>query len=202
MFGKRKIRDDIKKIQRVKTWHLIVLLVLTGFLAATFLRLNNIGMVERRNAVISADEVGDSEVIKDRLYDLQNYVSLHMNTDLGQGVYLESSYKRDVEAVYQSVQNDSEVYRLVQDYCKPRFSHWSQAYVQCVANKIAEYPQTAVPDLPSASVYIHDFVSPLWSADFAGLSLLVCIVLTLVILIRIISYLVLRAMLKHRNPII
>ena len=84
-------------MQRVKTWQLIVLLIIVGFIAATFLRLNNIGMVQRREAVLVADKEGNDEVIINRLYDLQRHVSSHMNTDLGRGVYLEESYTRDYD---------------------------------------------------------------------------------------------------------
>ena len=58
MANKGKIRHSIQDLQRVKTWQLIILLILVGFVAATFLRLNNIGMVERRAAVMSADQEG------------------------------------------------------------------------------------------------------------------------------------------------
>jgi hypothetical protein len=199
---RKKIHSDIKKLQRVKTWHLVVLLILSSFLAATFLRLNNIGMIERRNAVISADEVGNKEITKDRLYDLQRYVSSHMNTNLGKGVYLESSYKRDTQAAYEAVESDSNVYRLVQEYCMPRFSNWSQAYVQCVANRLSEYPETELPKLPNTSAYLHSFVSPLWSPDFAGWSLLICAILLVAIIFRITGYFVLKTILKRRYPTI
>ncbi len=53
-------------------------------------------MIERREAVISADKAGDNSVTRDRLYDLQTYVAGHMNTDLSGGVFLESSFERAV----------------------------------------------------------------------------------------------------------
>lgn len=155
-------------------------------------------MIERRNAVISADEVGDAEIIKNRLYDLQRYVSSHMNTNLGQGVYLESSYKRDVQKAYSSAENDSNVYRLADEYCKPRFSSWSQSYVQCIASKLSEYPESGSAIFPNTKAYIHDFVSPLWSPDFAGLTVLLCLFLLTVIIIRFIGYLLLKILLKRR----
>jgi len=68
---KRSIRRDIKKLQRVKTWQLLILLILAGFLSATFLRLNNTGMVQRRNAVAAADKVGDTQQVTERVAGLQ-----------------------------------------------------------------------------------------------------------------------------------
>jgi hypothetical protein len=72
------------------------LLILTSFVAATFFATKHIGMIERREAVISADKAGDNSVTRDRLYDLQTYVAGHMNTDLSGGVFLESSFERAV----------------------------------------------------------------------------------------------------------
>ena len=56
---KRKTRFRIKRLSQVKTWQLMILLVMVGFISATFLRLNNVGMVERRQAVENADKAGD-----------------------------------------------------------------------------------------------------------------------------------------------
>ena len=174
MINKKQIRLNIKKLQHIKTWQLFILLILMIFVAATFLRLNNIGMVQRRAAVLSADEAGDEKVIKERLYDLQLYVTSHMNADLGKGLYLEASYKRAAQAAYDSVETDSKVYQLAQETCAPKFASWSQAYVQCTANELAKYPGTATPTLPGTSAYLHVYASPLWSPDFAGWTALIC----------------------------
>ena len=81
MADKGRIKKNIKDLQRIKTWQLIVLLVIVGFISATFLRLNNIVMVQRREAVITADKEGSQDDIVNRLYDLQRYVSSHMNSN-------------------------------------------------------------------------------------------------------------------------
>ena len=206
MADKRRVQRSIHQLQRVKTWQLVILLILAGFLSATFLRLNNIGMIERRTAVLAADEVGDEDVVINRLYDLQRYVSAHMNTDMGKGVYLESSYKRDVQAAYDAAaaqtNANGNIYKKAQEVCAPQFSRYSYAYVQCTTSELAKYPsaQQLVSEakLPKADAYLHVFVSPLWSLDFAGWSLLVCAVLIIMILARLVSLLVLRAIL-HRE---
>ncbi len=201
----RRVRQSIKQLQRVKTWQLVILLILASFLAATFLRLNNIGMIERRNAVLSADDAGDSEVTINRLYDLQRYVSAHMNTDMGKGVYLEASYKRDVQAAYDKASVDSNpngnIYKKAQEVCAPKFSRWSTAYVQCTTSELAKYPAAndlvSAVSLPRADNYLHVFASPLWSPDFAGWSLLVCFAILLMIIVRLVSLLVLRLILHY-----
>lgn len=199
MVDKKQIRQSIKRLQRVKTWHLLVIFVLMIFVSATFLRLNNIGMVQRRTAVLSADEAGEKDVIKERLYDLQLYVTSHMNADLGKGIYLESSYKRDVQKAYESVETDSQVYQLAQEYCMPQFSYWSQAYVQCTLSELAKYPEAATPVLPDVGVYLHVYVSPFWSPDFAGWAMLICVAIFVMIIARVAGYLILKMLLKYRH---
>lgn len=205
MVDKSRVRRNIKRLQRVKTWQLVILLLLVGFLTATFLRLNNIGMLQRREAVLSADETGDKQATVSRLYDLQRFVSAHMNTDMGKGLYLETSYKRDVQKAYDKVSVDSNpngnIYKKAQEVCAPKFTRWSQAYVQCTSSELAKYPAASnlVTDvqLPRADSYLHVFASPLWSPDFAGWSVLICIALILMIVVRIISVIVLRIILHH-----
>ena len=46
---KKKTKFRIKRLSQIKTWQLVVLLIMSGFISATFLRLNNVGMVEREN---------------------------------------------------------------------------------------------------------------------------------------------------------
>lgn len=206
MADKGRIRRRIKLLQRVKTWQLVVLLILAIFIAATFLRLNNIGMVERRAAVLSADTAGDDRTTVARLYDLQRYVSDHMNTDMGTGLYLATSYKKAVQVAYDKASSDTNpngnIYKKVQDVCAPRFTRWSEAYVQCTSSELAKYPAASnlidAVQLPHASTYLHDFLSPLWSPDFAGWSVLVCIALGLMIIARIIGLIILRIVLHHR----
>jgi hypothetical protein len=202
---KRRVRKTIKDLQRVKTWQLLALLILAVFIAATFLRLNNIGMVQRRDAVISADAAGDQATIIQRLYDLQQYVTAHMNTDLGKGVYLESSYNRDYQAALSSASTDGNqngnIYEKAQEVCAPRFSHYSTAYLQCTIGELDKYPAannpTSTVNFPPPTAYVHDYTSPLWSPDFAGWSVVVCAVLALMIIARLVSLGILKLMLRR-----
>lgn len=204
MADKRQIRRSIKQLQRVKTWQLVVLLIIASFVAATFLRLNNIGMIERRDAVYAADEAGNSDATIDRLYDLQRYVAAHMNTSLGAGIYLEASYNRDKQILLDRASADSNpngnIYKKAQDVCRPQFSRYSAAYVACTTSELAKYPAASELNeevkLPQ-DLYRHAFISPIWSPDFAGWSVLVCVALALMIVIRLVSLLVLRIILHH-----
>lgn len=209
MTDKRRLHHNIKNVQRVKTWQLLILLILAVFIAASFLRLNNIGMVERRDAVLSADQEGDEEVIIQRLSSLQRHVSAHMNTDLGRGVYLEASYNRDLEKWqaerYGDQNPNGNIFKKAQEVCAPRFSSWSTAYVQCVSNELAKYP--SAEDLatdtsrPRQETYIYSYASPLWSPDFAGWAVLVSLVIILVIIARFATLGILHLMLfrQYKN---
>ncbi len=206
MVDKKHVKRNIKQLQRIKTWQLVVLLVLMGFVSATFLRLNNIGMLERRTAVLNADEKGDEQTIRDRLVDLQRYVSSHMNTDLGKGVYLEHSYNRAYQAALDVAASDDNpngnIFVKAQEVCAPRYSSWSESYVNCVAGEIAKYPASsnlASQVSVNPQIYLHDFASPLWSSDFAGWSLVICVVILIMISIRIISVSILKMVLRRHH---
>lgn len=202
---KGRVKKGIYGLQHVKTWQLIILLVILGFVAATFLRLNNIGMVQRREAVINADKQGDKDAITDRLYDLQQYVASHMNTDLGRGVYLEQSYNRDVQRWQENQYGDSNpngnIYKKAQEVCAPQFSYYSYAYLQCTTNELAKYPAAEGPasdtSKPRQEAYIHNFTSPVWSPDFAGWTLFACLFIIVLITVRAISRAVLQLILRR-----
>lgn len=200
----RQVKKSIRQLQRIKTWQLLVLLLLVGFIAATFLRLNNIGMVQRRDAVLSADKSGDGEAIEARLYDLQRYVADHMNTQTG-AFYLEGQYRRDAQEIVDAAKNDDNpngnINVKAEAVCKPQYAVWSPAYVQCFTDELAKFPPSPDPTqnvtLPSTSLYRHNFDDPLWSPDFAGWSVAVGLVIVLMIITRLVSLGVLRLLLKH-----
>jgi hypothetical protein len=201
---RERVKRSIRTLQRVKTWQLLILLILLAFVAATFLRLNNIGMLQRREAVLAADKTGDVQVIQSRLFDLQRYASSHMNSDTGP-FYLEQQYRRDAQKVVDAAKASNNnpngnVHVKAEAVCRPQFTVWSLAYVQCFASELAKYPPSPDPTqnvpLPSTALYRHNFASPLWSPDFAGWSIVACLVVLLMIVTRLVSLGVLRLLLK------
>lgn len=208
MTDKRHVRQSLKRLRQVGTWKLLIMLLLVGMVCATLLRINNNGMVERRNAVMQADRSGDETALRNNLFALQRYASAHMNAGSGV-IYLEESYKRDTQKAFQAAQasmsSNNNPLALADATCKSRFSGWSQAYVHCVAAEQAKYPAAAnyvqfVP--PSSELYRHEFISPVWSIDFAGFSVVLVGVITGVILLRLIGILILKALLrKHYSSI-
>jgi hypothetical protein len=178
------------------------------FVSATFLRLNNIGMAERRTAVLMADKstsaAVDSAVVQNRLYDLQRYVAAHMNTDTGP-FYLVGQYRRDAQKIVDKAKESNgsgvNINAEAEAVCKPRFTTWSPAYVQCFADELAKYPPSDDPvqnvTLPSTELYRYSFAPPVWSPDFAGWSVLICIVIIVMIIARLLSLAILRMLLKR-----
>jgi len=162
-------------------------------------------MTQRREAVISADEQGNSETTRNRLLDLQHYVSAHMNT--GQNdVYLASQYERDkavlVEQAATANQSGAVINQQVDAICKPQFSGYNQGYVDCFAREYAKYAPDSDPvsqiKMPDPDRYRFVFASPLWSPDFAGFSILACVFIVLLILGRMITLVVLKLLLKSK----
>jgi hypothetical protein len=204
--NKRQVKRGIRRLQHLKTWQLVVLLVLAGFIAATFLRLNNVGMANRRDAAIKADATGDQVAIKSRLFDLQRYVTSHMNADMG-SIYLENQYKRDSQQVLDAASGitnpNGNIFRKAQDTCAPKFTHYTQAYLQCVVDYLDQYTPAGTPTstvkLPRADAYRFSYVSPLWSPDFAGFSTLICLFILVMIFARLIGLIVLKFILKMSN---
>jgi hypothetical protein len=201
---KRHIKANIKQLQRIKTWQLLVLLIIIGFLTATFLRLNNIGMVQRRNAVLASDKVGSQADIMNRLLDLQQYSAEHMNSSTGP-FYLEQQFRRDAQNLVDATKNDNNpngnINVKAEAVCRPQYTVWSPAYVQCFTDELAKYPPSPDPvqnvKLPSTALYRYGFDSPVWSSDFAGWTSLLFGGVCVLIAGRLVSLAVLFLMLKH-----
>lgn len=164
-------------------------------------------MIERRNSVYTADEKGDKEVIASRLLDLQHYVSAHMNADPG-SIFLESSYNRDYNAALEATSKaaNANVHKQIDILCKSRYpSNWT-AYFQCFVDQLNKTPEgqdiVKSPQLPLVGTYTHSYVSPVWSLDFAGVSIFISLVILLLIIARIIAYFILYFLIKkHRNTL-
>lgn len=159
-------------------------------------------MIERRTAVFNADELGDEATTRARLFDLQRYAAGHMNSGSGT-IYLESQYKRDTQkAIEKASANDkpNNINLKADQVCKAQFGGYSQAYVQCFASELAKYPASAGPtkvQLPNSNLYRHEFSSPVWSPDFAGFSVLICLIISVLIIARLLSLGLLRLLIRR-----
>ena len=197
-----------QQIARVRTWQLVVIALLLTIISATFLRLNNLGMVERRSAVIKADESGDKVAIKNALVDLQHFMSAHMNTQMNGGIYLSKSYERDRAIVLESANNasnpQSAVYQQASIECRAKWQGGVESfrndYVQCVIDRVSALSSASTPvvKLPKVDNYRYDFSSPLWSFDAAGFFVFLTGVTLVAIVVRVVSSLILSAVVRRQ----
>ncbi len=159
------------KYPKVKTWHLLVVLVPLLFLDATLLRLDHVRMTELRDAVLAADEAEDDEEIMRTLEELKKFVFSNIVISViddngaqriifGTGpFYLEHQYaraanealKRAEEQIGSDSNPNGNIYALASQVCQPQaISHgwaWNDAnYINCMMTEIQKYP--AADDLP------------------------------------------------------
>lgn len=142
-------------------------------------------MLELRQAVYAADERGEG--VQESLVTLQSYVTAHMNTNLDSGdnavyppIQLKATYDRLIIARSETLAtSNAETYTAAQAFCEQQnpndFSGRNR--VPC----IEEYVKgrgVVLPAIPD-SLYKFSFVSPTWSPDWAGWSLLTSIVLAI-----------------------
>ena len=188
----RTVKRALKRISRVRTWQLVLLLILLVLAAAALLRLNNIGMVERRDAVIA-------------LLNLQHYVAHHMNTD-GNTVYLQKQFDRDsAELVKKAVETSraNPINKEVDDICRPQYSGYGQGYVECSRAEHAKRGPGKNPvatlALPDGDNYRYSYAPPLLSFDLAGWVIIAIIIIIGVIIVRTIALWCLLLMLRIKR---
>ncbi len=169
-------------LQRINVYVLVVILVVSITVCVFALRQNNLQALKLRDVVIAADK--DNKDVEGALTELRTFMYSHMNTSLSSGpnaikppIQLKYSYERLVEAEQQrlTVEN-SKVYIEAQAECEKRFPKGlsGSGRIPCITDYVASrgVEQKNIPD----SLYKFDFVSPTWSPDLAGWSMLAAIV--------------------------
>lgn len=219
---KKWLQRKIRKFNALKTWQLLILLILTLFLTATALRLNNVGMHQRREAVIAADKSGDEQRARLATIELANYVKRHMNS--GGIVFNQATgkfkierevvvawrviYERDFEnaknkAATAADNPNGNIFKKAEEACRPRFSGgYSPAYLNCILEEQNKYPSAeniVKTEFPRAEKYNFRFISPLWTPDLAGWTVVVAGFLSFFIILKIISGLILSQIIKRKS---
>jgi len=162
----------------VKPWYFLLIAVVCGSVCVVALRQNNLQMADLRNQVYAADK-NNGNVVK-ALQNLQVYVTSNMNTDLSSGpnapyppIQLQYTYERAVEAAGTAASAaNSQLYTNAENYCQQLdptdFSGHNR--VPCVEQYVENHG-ASLPSIP-VSLYEFDFVSPQWTPDLAGWTLL------------------------------
>lgn len=163
------------------TWpgYFIILAVISAAVCLLALRANNEHMLQLRTQLYQADQ--NNGDVQGALRTLQQYVVSHMNTNLSTGnsgvyppIQLQGTYDRLVQARGASLQQqNSQIYTDAQHYCEKQNSVDFSGHnrVPC----IEQYVQSHGVKLPTIqdSLYKFNFISPRWSPDLAGWSLVV-----------------------------
>ncbi|HVC36409.1 MAG TPA: hypothetical protein VNE40_03130 [Candidatus Dormibacteraeota bacterium] len=177
--NKRQQMASFSRLKSSKTFYLLLLAIISGLISLFALRANNERMVSLRTAVFQADQQNGD--VQTALKNLQAYVTTHMNTDLAAGadavyppIQLKYTYERLVQNQQLQVQaTNGQLYTDAQHYCEQQNSHDFSGHnrVPCIEAYVTSHGATITP-IPD-SLYKFDFVSPKWSPDLAGWSLLV-----------------------------
>lgn len=160
-------------------------------MAVWALRQNNLEMVKLREAVAIADEKGEG--VSDALEDLRQHVYSHMNTDLTNGdnsiyppIQLKHTYERLTKKEKDRVAAINEkVYNNAETICERRFpaGQLRDGRVQCVQDYVTKNSVQENEVVPK-ELYQFAFISPRWSPDLAGWSLVASVVFLLLFILR------------------
>lgn len=183
---KKSLHHWWTKLRRVKPWYFLVLAVISGIVCVAALRNNNLQMVKLRDAVYTADK--NNGDVEGALRRLREYVYAHMNTALASGpnavhppIQLKYTYDRLAKAANAKTNDaNSQIYSDAQKYCEAKIpTGFSGSYrLSCVQSYVTSHGGVAVKSIPQ-NLYQFDFVSPKWSPDLAGWSLVATILFVL-----------------------
>lgn len=192
-----------KRIRPIKVEYILVLLVLSICVNVYALRANNIKMGELRTAVYTADQ-NNANVVS-ALQNLQRFVTSHMNTSLTAGagsvyppIQLKFTYQRLQDAANQAAsQANADLYTEAQKYCEQQNStdFSGRNRVPCIESYVSNHGGPAPKAVPD-SLYKFNFISPTWSPDLAGWSLVLTVGLVLLACFRIMFGLIAAKLLK------
>jgi hypothetical protein len=199
---KKHLHHLWRNLRAVKPWYFLLLAGIFGLISIYALRQNNVTMIKLRNQVYQADQ--DNKDVEGSLRTLREYVYAHMNTDLTSGgnsiyppIQLKYSYDRALAAAGGGSDQNSKIYTDAQTECERQFPHglYGSNRIPCIQSYISSHGIKEAA-LPTASLYEFDFVSPRWSPDLAGWSLVASVLCLGLFVIRLSSELWLRAELR------
>lgn len=190
--SKRYIRRAWRKLKPINTWYFFAAFLVFLAIGVYAVRQNNLRSIELRNEVLEADKAdGD---VEGALQKLREHMYSHMNAGLStstlkQPIQLKYRYERLLEAEHKKTTGDNQsIYDEAQAYCESQFPAGTlrDARVPCVQQYISDHGGQDSSNIPE-DLYKFDFVSPRWSPDLAGWSLLFSGVFLALFLIRFLT---------------
>lgn len=176
---KKHLHHIWRFVRPIKPQYFLIIAVVFGLISVYALRQNNFNMIKLRSAVFQADEHdGNTEAA---LHNLRAYVYAHMNTNLAGGdntiyppIQLKYSYDRAIAANQQSSPDNAQIYNDAQTECEKQFPRGlsGSGRIPCIAQYVSSHGIQEEATIP-VSLYEFDFVSPRWSPDLAGWSMVI-----------------------------
>lgn len=172
----------------------LCLFIISSLTCIFALRGNNETMIILRNQLYTADK--NNGDVNGSLNKLRQYVYSHMNTDLSSGgnsikppIQLEYTYQR-LESAAQSSANNNSLYTEAENYCQAQIpasvSISGSGRISCVQNYIMSHGGKAAASIPPA-IYEFDFVSPTWSPDLAGWSMVASVLFLAIFAVKFLA---------------
>ncbi len=195
MIDKQTTRHYAKKLHPINKWYFLIAAAFFTILAIYGLRQNNLTAIQLRDEVVAADKANKD--VEKKLRTLREYIYSHMNTDLSAGgsqqhpIQLKYRYDRLVAAEKKRVDKANEsIYTTAQKVCEKRFPLGQAGAsgggrVACIEEYVTN-SGTKQKEIPQ-ELYKFDFVSPRWSPDLAGWSILLASISFILFLVRFIS---------------
>jgi len=176
----------------LKAWYFLVPAIIFALIAVHGLRNNYATMVKLRDAVYDADQQNGD--VEGALNKLRKHVYGHMNTNLVSGtnairppIQLKARYDRLVASQQDRIKaENAQVTVQGEQICGAQFpaGGFNAPRVACVQEYVRTHAGVASQTIPE-QLYKFDFISPSWSPDLAGLSILASIIFFTLFLARI-----------------
>lgn len=189
---KKFFRKLSKFLHRFNVMIPLTIAIIASIVCVFALRANNLRALELRDNVLKVDQQdGDIETA---LRELRTFIYGHMNTNLSSGpnaikppIQLKYRYERLVQAEQDRLSaENSKIYSEAQAECEKRFPKGlsGSGRIPCITEYVASkgITENSIPD----SMYKFDFVSPSWSPDLAGWSLVVASVAFAIFVVQLI----------------
>jgi len=195
MTYKRRLHHLLVVLRPVSYWYFVALFAMSGTIAVLALRQNNLTALRLRDKVLQADK--DNGDVEAALRELRTYTYGHMNARLSSdtGIYppiqLKYRYERLVQAEQQraAAGASQDVYNEAQRDCEARFPQglYGANRIPCIQQYIDSHggAQPTQPKPIPDALYKFDFVSPRWSPDLAGWSLVVSGLALVLLILRV-----------------
>lgn len=200
---KKNLHYIHKRLSRFHAWYFLVIALFFLCLAIVGLRQNYSTMVTLRQAVYEADEKNGD--VEKALQQLRQHVHGHMNTNLSSGsnaikppIQLKARYNRLVAAEEERIKAaNAGVTATAETICGQRFpaGGFNAPRVACIQEYVEVNAQK--PNIVPDALYKFDFITPRWSPDLAGWSLLGFGLFTILFISRLITERWLKRQLHH-----